>query len=81
MRDTLYMNRDSALTQACHRFGSQAALARALGITPMAVSHWKSRGVPLRQAFLIERMTEGAVRAQELCPEWLNESSPGEKSG
>lgn len=50
-------------------FGSQAKLARALGITPMAISHWKQRGVPVRQAVRIEQITMGSLQACDLCPE------------
>lgn len=50
-------------------FGSQAELARALGITPMAISHWKQRGVPVRQAVRIEQITRGSLQACDLCPE------------
>ncbi len=50
-------------------FGSQAKLARVLGITPMAISHWKQRGVPVRQAVRIEQITKGSLQACDLCPE------------
>lgn len=51
-------------------FGSQAALARALdpGLSPMAVSHWKRRGIPLSRAVQIERISGGLFTMERLCP-------------
>ncbi|MCP6536409.1 helix-turn-helix domain-containing protein, partial [Klebsiella pneumoniae] len=47
--------------------GSGKALAQLLGVTPMAVSHWKVRGVPACQALPIERAT--GVPRHELRPD------------
>lgn len=58
-----------ALNKAIGLVGSQAKLAEALGVEPMAVSHWKNRGVPLKRAIQIEELTGGAVTMRELCPE------------
>ncbi len=58
----------SALERASKHFGSQAALARALGVTPMAVSQWKKRGIPPWQAVAIEQLSEGQINRRELCP-------------
>lgn len=51
--------------------GSQASLARKLGVTPGLVSHWYNGRVTLlpEWALRIERATEGAVRRDELLPE------------
>lgn len=46
-------------------FGSQAAIARALGIKPPSVSQWARDGVPELRQFQIERLTRGALRAAE----------------
>jgi len=43
------------------RFGTAAATARALGLTPQAVQQW--RAVPLHWQIVLERMTNGELRA------------------
>ncbi|MBU2763345.1 transcriptional regulator [Acidithiobacillus caldus] len=58
-----------ALLRAIHLFGSQARLARALGVVPMAVTNWKKRGVPIAWAPEIERATNGLVTRAELRPD------------
>lgn len=52
--------------------GGNAELARLLGVSPQAVSNWKRDGVPAEKCPLIERLTEGSVRCEELRPdiEW-----------
>ena len=57
------------LDKAVEHFGSQAKLAKALDLGPMAVSSWRKRGVPLRRAVQIEQLTGGVITAAELCPE------------
>ncbi|WP_326839110.1 transcriptional regulator [Pseudomonas brenneri] len=47
--------------------GSGKALAGLLGVTPMAVSYWKARGIPARQAIRIETAT--GVPRHELRPD------------
>lgn len=42
-------------------FGTKAAIARALGITPQAVARWRDR-VPLLQQYRLERITDGKLR-------------------
>ena len=44
-------------------------MAKALGIEPMTVSQWKSRGMPPARAAEIERLTGGLVTRVELLPE------------
>lgn len=57
--------------------GSQRALARALGISAVAIGQWgragpSARGVPLKQCVRIEQLTQGAVSRKELRPDdWL----------
>ena len=45
-------------------YGSKAAVARALGVSAVAVTRWKDDVPPLRQLQL-ERMTKGALRADD----------------
>ena len=47
--------------QAIAHFGTQAALARALGIQRAAVHGW--RGVPLGRQYQLEVLTGGALKA------------------
>lgn len=47
-----------------NHFGSQAAAARALGITPESVSQWGDTIPPLR-AYQIERLTVGELKSDE----------------
>lgn len=63
------VNTSSSLDRAADIVGSQAALAKALGVTPMAISHWKSRGVPVPRCKAIEELTHGAVQRHELRPD------------
>ena len=50
--------------QAIRHFGSQAKLAKALGIKPPSVSVWGERPPMLRQ-FQIERLTGGKLKADK----------------
>ncbi|WP_350403406.1 transcriptional regulator [Pseudomonas protegens] len=45
------------LERAIRSAGTGRALANLLGVTPMAVSYWKSRGVPAHQVIPIEKAT------------------------
>ncbi|MBC3421816.1 MULTISPECIES: YdaS family helix-turn-helix protein [Pseudomonas] len=62
----MFMN-PTPLERAIHAAGSGKALADLLGVTPMAVSYWKTRGVPARQALPIEKAT--GVSRHELRPD------------
>ena len=46
--------------QVIQHFGSKAAVARALGITPSAVNQWKEV-VPLATAARLEKITQGKL--------------------
>lgn len=61
----------SAISRACEVAGSQARLAARLGVSASAVFQVKAgaRPCPPRWAPLIEQITLGRVRAEELCPE------------
>lgn len=60
----------SALSRAVEIAGSQAALARSLGVTPPVVNQWVKgeRPVPIQACVLIEKVTDKAVTRQELRP-------------
>lgn len=51
----------SGLDKAIKHFGGQRGLAGALGVTPMAITQWKKRGVPPNRAVDIEKVTDGDV--------------------
>ena len=52
------------INEVIAHFGSQAALAQALGVTEGAVSQWVSSGViPSARAVQIERITDGKFKA------------------
>lgn len=53
---------------AAKEFGSEAALARAIGVSRAAVNQWKNHGreVPAKYAPVIETLT--GVRCELLCP-------------
>lgn len=61
------------LERAILAAGSGKALAELLGVTPMAVSYWKARGIPARHAIRIETVT--GVPRQELRPDLYPEVS------
>lgn len=54
------------LDEIIKHFGTQAKLAGALGITPVAVTHWKTHGISARQAIEIERLTKGKFKAIDI---------------
>ena len=58
-----------AFQAAVDYFGSQGKMARKMGIEPMTVSLWKSKGLPPKRAVEIERLTNGLVTRVELLPE------------
>ncbi len=59
-----------ALGKAISQHGSQAKLAKAIGVTPMAVTNWKKRGaVPADQCRKIELATGGKVKRRALRPD------------
>lgn len=61
----------TALQRVIALVGSATALADLLGITKGAISQWKDEGrkVPADYCPSIERITDGAVRCEELRPD------------
>jgi DNA-binding transcriptional regulator YdaS (Cro superfamily) len=56
-------------------FGTQSALARALGIDQSSVATWKEYPPPLRQ-LQIEALTRGALKAEPDCDKYRVASGP-----
>lgn len=63
------MDRHQALAVAAAWAGGRKKLADKLGISRQAIATWKERGIPLVRGFQIERMTDGLVKVEQLCPE------------
>lgn len=57
----------TALEKAIQVAGSAKALAKTLNLSPMAISHWRVRGIPSRHVIAIEAAT--GVSRQELRPD------------
>ncbi|WP_330115610.1 Cro/CI family transcriptional regulator [Pseudomonas sp. JS3066] len=60
---------DSALSRAIKAAGGGRALAAELGVSPMAVSQWKRRGIPVERVHAVVRACKGRVAAHELRPD------------
>lgn len=64
------MKHQIALAKAITLFGTQAQLAKSLGVSAMAVSKWIKRdNVPPHRALQIEQATHGAIHRSELRPD------------
>lgn len=65
---TKHIDHVAALSEAAQKFGSEAALARALGVSRGALYQWKQPGreVPAEHAPQIERLS--GVPCERLCP-------------
>ena len=59
----------SPLERAILAVGSAKALAHLIGVTPMAVTQWKVRGIPANRVRSIVDACAGAVTAEELRPD------------
>lgn len=58
------------LIQAIEIFGNQRKLAAAMGVVQSAISQWLTNNrVPPIRAIMIERLTNGAVKREELRPD------------
>ena len=58
-----------ALDRAIAQFGTQTNLAKHIGVTTMAVSLWRKRGVPAQRVLAIEAATGHQVSRHELRPD------------
>ncbi|MGH8523807.1 MAG: transcriptional regulator, partial [Gammaproteobacteria bacterium] len=60
----------TALRMAIELLGSQAALARCVGIRPQAVQQWAIKGrVPAARCLSVEQATRGRVSRYDLRPD------------
>lgn len=50
-------------------FRTKAALARAMGVTPMAVHQWTKRRIPAERAAEIVVITNGDLSLEQLRPD------------
>ncbi len=57
------------IDRATRIVGSQAALARLIGVKPQAVTYWRRNAVPVERCRSIEAATNGAVTVHELRPD------------
>ncbi len=48
--------------QTIKTFGSQANLARAMGVSTAAVAQWRKNGIPLGRQYQIQALTDGGLR-------------------
>jgi DNA-binding transcriptional regulator YdaS (Cro superfamily) len=61
---------ETKIIQAIGFFGSQTALAKHIGVSPQAVQQWVQRNIiPAEHCPVIERLTDGKVRCEDLNPE------------
>lgn len=57
---------DMDIDNVIKHFGSQVAVAHAIGVTQPTISNWKSRGsIPKLQQLRIEHITGGKLRAKD----------------
>ena len=59
----------SGIERAIELSGGVTRMARQLGVSKQVVANWKARGVPAEACPLIERVTNRAVRCEELRPD------------
>ena len=50
-------------------YPTQVEIATILEVTPGAVSNWMRRGIPIKRALQIEKMSGGHVKREHLLPE------------
>lgn len=58
---------EEAAAAAIQKAGGGAVLARALGITMPAITHWKRRGIPAERVQAVSRLT--GIPLHELRPD------------
>ncbi|MEQ8409100.1 MAG: Cro/CI family transcriptional regulator [Gammaproteobacteria bacterium] len=61
----------SAVQRLIDHFGGQASTATAVGVKQPTISAWlnNGHGISARNALKAERVTKGAVKAVDLCPD------------
>jgi DNA-binding transcriptional regulator YdaS (Cro superfamily) len=62
----------TGIEAAAKQLGTQAALARALGVSPVTVHQWlvQDRPIPPAKCVAIEQITEGKVTRKHLRRDW-----------
>jgi hypothetical protein len=50
------------LQKIIEHFGSQSALARALGIKQPSIAEWRERGIPIPRQYQIQVVTDGLFK-------------------
>ena len=68
----MFMNK-TPLEAAIEAVGSAKALAEKVGVTPMAITQWKARGVPAHRVRSVVEACGGAVTAHQLRPDIFHE--------
>ncbi len=58
-----------SVEKAIQVVGSQAKLARLMGVKAQHIMNWRLRGVPAERCPAIERVTHGQVRCEDLRPD------------
>ncbi len=58
-----------ALNNAIRLVGSQTAMANIIGVAPMAVYQWRTKGLPAERVLAVEAATRGRVSRYELRPD------------
>jgi DNA-binding transcriptional regulator YdaS (Cro superfamily) len=62
------MIESGTLIELIRHFETQSALAKAMGVSPSAISQWIRRNsIPAEHAIAIERVTEGKFKAVDLA--------------
>jgi DNA-binding transcriptional regulator YdaS (Cro superfamily) len=77
------MKKNVVIEKAVSRIGGQAALAKAIGVTPAMVYQWLTgrRPVPAERCAAIEAATSGAVTRADLRPDlWGDTPKPAKRA-
>ena len=71
------MSMREAIIAACKVMGSQAKLARHIGVTRQAISKWIKTGrTPSRRVLAIEQATQGLLTRYDLRPDFYPRYEP-----